>query len=170
MSRDRIGLLVSGLLVGLTFMFMILGKERHLAEGELLLFELGPRDPRSIMQGDYMTLRYAIIDDTLRAVPYEDDRRANNKPLRVVVRVGEDRVVSFVRALGDEESPKMGPKEREILLRHKKRGYAIGAESFLFQEGERKKFEAARYGGLKRADDGALLLIGLYDKDRKAIE
>lgn len=170
MSRDRIGLLASGLLVGLVFMFMIVSKERHLDTGELLLFELGPRDPRSIMQGDYMTLRYAIIDDTLRAVPFEDKRRSENKPIRVVVSVGKDRVVSFVRAIGEEETAALGAKEREIVLRHKKRGYAIGAESFLFQEGERQKYEQARYGGLKRAPDGGLLLIGLYDKDRARIQ
>lgn len=40
--------------------FEIYQKEQLLAEGTTVLLELAPRDPRSIMQGDYMVLRYHI--------------------------------------------------------------------------------------------------------------
>ncbi len=35
-------------------------KEQILAEGETVYLKLAPVDPRSLMQGDYMRLRYAI--------------------------------------------------------------------------------------------------------------
>ena len=38
----------------------ILKKEELLSNGQLVLLELAPVDPRSLMQGDYMRLRYAI--------------------------------------------------------------------------------------------------------------
>ena len=40
--------------------FEIYKKEQLLAEGMTVFLELMPRDPRSIMQGDYMVLRYNI--------------------------------------------------------------------------------------------------------------
>ena len=38
----------------------IVGKERVLANGEIMLLDLAPRDPRSLLQGDYMVLRYSL--------------------------------------------------------------------------------------------------------------
>lgn len=41
----------------------IAGHERTLAEGRVVLLELAPVDPRSLMQGDYMALRFDVADD-----------------------------------------------------------------------------------------------------------
>ena len=45
------------------FAWSVREKEILLSEGELLLFELAPEDPRSLIQGDYMALRYAVASD-----------------------------------------------------------------------------------------------------------
>src|SRR5690606_40874825 len=42
------------------FNYSISGKEALLENGQLVLLELAPADPRSLMQGDYMALRYKI--------------------------------------------------------------------------------------------------------------
>ena len=42
------------------FNVAIYRNERLLASGETLYLELAPVDPRSLMQGDYMRLRYAV--------------------------------------------------------------------------------------------------------------
>ena len=49
-------------LVGVCLVFggMVVQKEAVLEEGHLVLLALAPVDPRSLMQGDYMTLRYAV--------------------------------------------------------------------------------------------------------------
>ena len=39
----------------------IVKREAWLAEGEVVRLELAPVDPRSLMQGDYMTLNYQIM-------------------------------------------------------------------------------------------------------------
>jgi uncharacterized membrane-anchored protein len=46
----------------------------------------------------------------------------------------------------------------------------IGSESFFFQEGQAKKYEKAKYGGIKIDKNGNSLLIGLYDEEFKRIE
>ena len=37
-------------------------KERHIAQGEVVYLELAPVDPRSLMQGDYMALNFALAN------------------------------------------------------------------------------------------------------------
>src|SRR3546814_17810835 len=46
---------------------------------------------------------------------------------------------------------------------------AIGAESFLFQDGHAEAYAAARYGILKVAPDGSSVLAGLADSERRPI-
>src|SRR5690606_39326084 len=50
--------LTSALIVG-----PVVHKQRVLATGQTVLLELAPVDPRSLMQGDYMQLSYAIADE-----------------------------------------------------------------------------------------------------------
>ena len=52
--------IASTLLVFAAFNYGIFQKEEIKANGETVLLELAPVDPRSLMQGDYMRLRYAI--------------------------------------------------------------------------------------------------------------
>ena len=42
------------------FNYSVLKKEKLLSDGHLILLKLAPVDPRSLMQGDYMRLRYDI--------------------------------------------------------------------------------------------------------------
>ena len=39
---------------------LIFSKEQILENGDTLLLQLAPRDPRSLLQGDYMILRYTL--------------------------------------------------------------------------------------------------------------
>lgn len=43
--------------------------EKHLATGNTVLLELAPVDPRGFMQGDYMTLSYALEREVFAALP-----------------------------------------------------------------------------------------------------
>ncbi len=36
-------------------------KQHLLAKGDIIILELAPVDPRSLMQGDYMALSYALV-------------------------------------------------------------------------------------------------------------
>lgn len=55
------------LLVLLAVNLMVLNKESSLAQGRTVFLELAPVDPRSLMQGDYMVLRYALADQVPQA-------------------------------------------------------------------------------------------------------
>ena len=50
--------------------FKVWGKEQLAQNGRVVLLELGVRDPRSLIQGDYMTLNYEL-ERELRDVPHK---------------------------------------------------------------------------------------------------
>ena len=57
-KQSRI-LIITNLLLLLGYLnWSIYQKEQTLRDGQLVLFELAPVDPRSLMHGDYMSLRY----------------------------------------------------------------------------------------------------------------
>ena len=136
-------------------------KEELLSNGQLILLELAPVDPRSLIQGDYMRLNYAISNTT------RDD--SLSKRGFCVVKLDSIGVAKKVR-IQEHKTPL---NEEEFLINYtskKWRGINIGAESYFFQEGEALKFEKAKYGGLKVDKNGNSLLIGLYDENLVIIE
>lgn len=140
---------------------MIAGKERTLADGGTMLLELAPRDPRSLLQGDYMTLRYAISADVLRALG------RGSASGRLLVRVDADGVARFVRV--HQEGEALAPNQR--LLHFRKRGGAVrlAGDAFFFQEGHGRHYSTAQYGELRVDSDGHAILIGLRDGERKPL-
>lgn len=140
-------------------------KEDLLANGKLILLELAPADPRSLIQGDYMRLRYTIA----RGIRNKDKIA---KQGYCVVTLNADNVAERVR-LQEDKSP---ANEGEYLIKYtvSKRWFiwqiSIGAESFFFQEGEAKKYDKARYGAIKADKEGSSVLLGLYDENLKLIK
>lgn len=57
-KQSQILIIINLLLLLGYFNWSIYQKEQTLRDGQLVLFELAPVDPRSLMQGDYMNLRY----------------------------------------------------------------------------------------------------------------
>lgn len=139
----------------------IVKKEELLKDGQLVLLELAPVDPRSLMQGDHMTLRYKISEDI----------HSDNIPKRgfCVLRLDSSGVANRIRFQKD-----LTPlNEGEYLVEYTspdKWNVNIGTESYFFQEGQAKKYEKAKYGGVKIDNNGNSLLIGLYDKQQKKIK
>lgn len=143
--------------------FGIWGKEKTLAEGDLVLLRLRPRDPRSLMQGDFMRLAYRITDDWST---YDE-----NVPVRGYAIVQQDNFgVADTLLRFQEEAQPLATGEYAIKYYHSSGFVSIGAESFFFQEGTAEKYEEAWYGGLRVAPDGESVLVGLYDENRALIE
>ena len=152
---------VAGLVLILALVnWQIAAKERVLREGELMLLELAPVDPRSLMQGDYMRLDYAIT----RALYTHEDWPNDG---RIVVVNDENGVARFVR----RAEPGMALGAAEHLLRYRRRSgqIRIGTDAFFFQEGFADFYRGAKYGELRVDADGEGLLIGLRDQDRRPI-
>jgi uncharacterized membrane-anchored protein len=178
-----LSLLTSGLVVGAS-----LQKQHVIATGQTVLLPLAPVDPRSLMQGDYMRLRYELEDEITRAAngepPVSDDPndvfdprdwiepfelRDQPRHGRLVIEVDDDRVAHFVRF--DDGSPLA---ERELLLEYRLRdndgqSLRVGAESFLFEEGTGELYARARFGELVVAEDGESVLIGLRDGSARVL-
>lgn len=143
------------ILLVLYFNYTVVKKEELLKEGQLVLLELAPVDPRSLMQGDYMALRYKISEDI----------NADTLPKRgyCAVSIDSNRVADNARFQKDRTPLNEG----EHLIRFSapdKWNINIGVESYFFQEGHAIKYEKAKYGGVKVDQKGNSLLVGLYDE------
>jgi uncharacterized membrane-anchored protein len=134
---------------------MIYQKEQTLQNGKVILLELAPVDPRSLMQGDYMVLRYKLAREV----------RADSLPLdgHLIVALNDQGVATYRRPY----TSNMALAPDEHLLRYRKRGdnIRLGAESFFFQEGNAKYYSGARYGELRVAESGDSVLSGLRGKE-----
>ena len=138
----------------------IVQKERLLATGATMLVELAPVDPRSLIQGDYMRLDYAIARSlTEPGIPRDG---------RLVVRADSDSVARFVRV----HEPRTALQSGERLLRYRRRaGRArIGSDAFFFQEGHANRYETAKYGELRVDRTGTSVLVGLRDEMRRPLQ
>lgn len=153
--------LLNLLLLLVYFNHSISKKEELLKDGQLILLELAPVDPRSLMQGDYMTLRYKISED----IDFD------NVPKRgyCVVRLESSGIANKIRFQKDLTPLNEGEHLIEFTSSDKW-NVNIGAESYFFQEGQAEKYEKAKYGGVKIDKNGNSLLIGLYNEQLQKIE
>ncbi len=154
-------ILLNLVLLLIYFNHSIAKKEELLQDGQLVLLELAPVDPRSLMQGDYMALRYKIsVNIDFNSMP---------KRGYCVVVLDEKGRANKVRFQTDLTPLKKG----EHLIKYtssEKWNINIGAESFFFQEGQANKYAKAKYGGVKIDKDGNSLLVGLYDEQLRKIK
>jgi uncharacterized membrane-anchored protein len=152
-------LVLSAVLVFVVINLMTYKKERTLQNGKVMLLELAPVDPRSLMQGDYMALRYSIARN-LRADTLPKDGT-------FVVSLDDAGVATFKRVHDSGIALSAG----EHLLRYRVRasGIRLGAESFFFQEGHAKVYSRAKYGELRVADSGDSVLVGLRGENQERL-
>jgi uncharacterized membrane-anchored protein len=137
----------------------IVGKERIRRDGEVVYLSLAPIDPRSLMQGDYMALRFALAQELTRAP-------------NPALREGETRyadVVLDAKHVARLAAPDAAPSLR---LRYRIRNGQVwlGTNAFFFEEGSAARFNDARYGEFRvdRAS-GEAVLVGLRDEALKAL-
>ena len=123
----------------------ILAKERIKENGESILLALAPVDPRSLMQGDYMALRFAIeshiptdtggsiglLVDANRVATVNPDQNAGG--LRIKYRIRNGRVW-------------------------------IGTNAYFFEEGTAERYAGAKFGEFRvDRDTGEAVLTGLRE-------
>jgi uncharacterized membrane-anchored protein len=153
MRRWIVVLAAAGILVAVNL--VIASRERLLEEGRVVLLDLAPVDPRSLMQGDYMALRFRIIREGLYAASSaSDDGRA--------VLALDDRAVATFRRL-DDGSP-LAADEVKIRYRVRNGTPRIGTNAYFFQEGHAQDYGKARFGEFRVAPDGEAILTGLRDE------
>lgn len=158
----RIILLVTTLLLLVAINFTIYQREQLLSSGRVVLLELAPVDPRSLVQGDYMALRFQVANQAFagRDLAVLDDGH-------LVVALDERSVATFVRFA--DGSSLAG---NELLLRYRIRNgrSKFATNAYFFQEGHARDFETARFGEFRVAPDGESILIRLRDEQLKVLE
>ncbi len=159
-----------------SFQYAVFDKERLLASGEEILLPLAPLDPRSLMQGDYMRLDYAI-DRELRYWRDPDAMDNGGLPAPRAPRFAllDREILPNGRQAGRFAGLDTGNnhKREQLALALRPDGYAPEArlpDSFLFQEGLAPLYEKARYAILRCAPSGSCLLTGLADEDGNTLE
>ncbi|WGI26233.1 GDYXXLXY domain-containing protein [Halomonas alkaliantarctica] len=138
-------------------------KERHLAEGEIVYLELAPVDPRSLMQGDYMALNFALSNQIQSALFQQDEvQQASNG--YVVVRLDDQHIAHFQRL---DNGTALGDEERRLRYRLRNAQVRFATDAFFFQEGHGERYESALYGQFRINSQGEPLLVSLHDETLK---
>lgn len=140
----------------------IASSERNIAEGTPAYLRLAPVDPRSLIQGDYMTLRYEVETD-IRQSEVDYDERG-----QVVLALDDDGVATFVRFY--EEGQTL--EDNQVVVNYRARNswqVQVGVDSFFFQEGQADAFDEARYAEVRLLDGGGVMLINLADENLQVI-
>jgi len=148
--------LVTGLLILVLVNYSIYSRERLLTEGSLVLLQLAPVDPRSLMQGDYMALRFQVANDLRSHINKETAHDGH-----VVVSIDDRRVGTFARI--DDGSP-LGASEARMRYRMRNQQIKFGTNAFFFQEGDAQLYGKARYGEFRVDNEGESILTALRDE------
>ena len=160
-------------LLGLALVLVVMTRniikyENHLATGDTVLLALAPVDPRGFMQGDYMTLSYALERDVFAALNRDPGSYPTNEDGYVIVALDNNKVAQFMR-LAANQPKNLATNEMAIHYRIRNGAMQLATNAFFFQEGHGEAFEAAEYGLFRVNDKGEPLLTNLVDDDFKVI-
>ena len=153
----KITLIVTTLVVLAAVNFNIYQREQLITDGRLVLLALAPVDPRSLMQGDYMALRFEVAN---QAFGQKDLKTLEDGHL--VLTLDEQNLATFSRFA--EETTLA---DNEVLMRYRIRDgrSKFATNAFFFQEGHAKDYTEAKFGEFRVAADGESILTQLRDKD-----
>ncbi len=165
MNKIKYWLIAINLVAVLSYFGMeIAHKEDLLKHGTQVYLKLRPTDPRSLMQGDYMRLRFAITDE----IPYADTKdswREGKGIMYTIVSVPDG---EYIRTQMDLEG--IAPSEAAIKIFYDNHGYYLSSENYFFEEGTGRLYNNAKYALVVVDDEGNIYIKNLCDKDRNVIE
>lgn len=158
MNRWIIALLV---LLQVMAMSLQIGKsEWLLAHGQLIKLQLEPIDPRSLIQGDYVRLRYKIAEPPL----FEDNNHVLDSKGKITVVLAPNMatgVYEYRRVYTKGEALAPG----EVRLNGNKIGYEgieYGIETYFIPEGTGREYERdAKFAEVKVSAGGDAILVRL---------
>lgn len=143
--------------------YTIVQRQQVVDNGQPILLELRPVDPRSLIQGDYMALAYAES-----VFPPAGSRPELPARGSFVVALDANNVATFSR-LDDGGSLAANEARIRYKLIDRYGGIRLGAESYFFEEGQADRFATAEYGVLHVDEAGNSVLVGLADENAQLI-
>lgn len=151
------------ILVLVTVNLAIIDKQQTLSSGKVVLLQLAPVDPRSLMQGDYMALDYQLSRQIYQALPKVDNPRHWRHDVAadegyVIVTLDKDRVARFVSL---DQGKALAEDEMRLFYRVRQGNVKFASNAFFFEEGHGEQYEAAEYGEFRVDENGELLLVAM---------
>lgn len=166
--------------------------EDVLATGKPVVLKIAPVDPRSLMQGDYMVLNYAILsefqqsqflpesNESLETSESIDAGEANEttgidesspsgKKAYILVHLDKNHVATFCEKQSEIPTDfKHCTPNIYLPIRYKGWFPELPSQDYFFAEGKGEYYAQAEYAEY-RFKDGILLLARLLDKDLKGL-
>ena len=166
--------------------------EDVLATGKPVVLKIAPVDPRSLMQGDYMVLNYAILseiqqsqflsesNESLESNESIDAGEANEtigidesspsgKKAYILVHLDKNHVATFCEEQSEIPTDfKHCTPNVYLPIRYKGWLPELPSQDYFFAEGKGEHYAQAEYAEY-RFKDGILLLARLLDKDLKGL-
>lgn len=155
-------MLLGALLVLGALNVAIVGKERIRRDGVTVYLALAPVDPRSLMQGDYMALRFALAQELERGVAPAGAAAREGETRRAAIALDARQVAHLASA--------DAPATLQLRYRIRSGRVWLGTNAFFFEEGSAQRFAGARFGEF-RVDrtSGEAVLVGLRDATLRAL-
>ena len=166
--------------------------EDVLATGKPVVLKIAPVDPRSLMQGDYMVLNYAILSEFQQSqvLPESNESLESNEPIDTVesnettgidessssekkayilVHLDKNHVATFCEEQSEIPTDfKHCTPNVYLPIRYKGWLPELPSQDYFFAEGKGEHYAQAEYAEY-RFKDGILLLARLLDKDLKGL-
>lgn len=150
--------------------------EDVLATGKPVVLKIAPVDPRSLMQGDYMALSYAILNDIRANLNESEDgllslSKLKNRPTKLYALIHQDEQgVATLCRLEDSLPRDFKDCVADVYLpvNNFKWLPELPSQEYFFAEGKGQHYAQAEYAEY-RFKNGILLLARLLDKDLKAL-
>lgn len=149
--------------------------EDVLATGKPVVLKIAPVDPRSLMQGDYMALSYAILNDIRANLNESEDgvilAKEKKHPSKVYALIHQDEQGVATLCRVEDSLPndfKDCVANVYLPVNNFKWLPELPSQEYFFSEGKGQYYAQAEYAEY-RFKDGILLLARLLDKDLKAL-
>jgi uncharacterized membrane-anchored protein len=159
MNATRALILLGAALVLAAVNLSIAGKESVKRNGEIIYIDLTPVDPRSMMQGDYMALRFRLaqeIERSLHSAVGANPVSSDGETGFANITLDDKRVASLAKP--------GAPSSLRIRYRLRKGAVWLGTNAFFFEEGTDSRYSSARYGEFRLDPaSGEAVLVGLRD-------
>lgn len=184
----------AGLLAGLLLVLVVANasiyeREQIVSEGRRVVLQLAPTDPRSLMQGDYMSLHFEVADQVPAVLKqaHEPSRRAIEiqRAGLLVLRADPAGVHRLIAVLpsGVAEGDGVARADARIdgggfefeaddvllVFRMRHGGVRVVTDAWFFPEGQADHFARAQYGELRVDNKGVGLLVNMLDDALKPL-
>ena len=174
-------------LVGV-FLIVLLGAVNYkvqqfedvLATGKPVVLKIAPADPRSLMQGDYMVLNYAILSELQQSQFLSESNESNEttgidelspsgKKAYILVHLDKNHVATLCEAQSEIPTDfKHCTPNVYLPIRYRGWSPELPSQDYFFAEGKGEYYAQSEYAEY-RFKDGILLLARLLDKDLKGL-